>query len=70
LILAKGRSFMSSCDYALSYESFHIRHSESAMQALIEDWERHKGLPHPTDMSLAARWARLVQNDDKPRRVA
>jgi hypothetical protein len=55
---------MSASILCLDFETFHGRHGEAALQALIENWEHHLGVPSSIDLSLDQRWARLIDATD------
>lgn len=42
------------------FETFLMRHGESAVQALVEQMERSQGLSFPSDSPLEDRWISLM----------
>ena len=46
------------------FEKFMARHGEVGLQALIENWERAKGIRHSNPVPLEQRWHNFMQEGE------
>jgi hypothetical protein len=48
------------------FDSYVARHGEFGVQAIVERWERYQGIRVSIEVSLEARWAVFMGNDNFP----
>ena len=44
---------------------FTSKHSENAVQAILEAWEKWQGVKHPAHATLEYRWGYFIRETDK-----
>lgn len=44
----------------LNFETYLMRHGEVALEAMLENWERFRGLRSSATLTLEERWVRFV----------
>ena len=54
----------------IQFETFVARHGEHGVQALLENWERHRGIRPSDPMPLERRWEIFMRETSEPTCIA
>lgn len=54
----------------MQFETFMSRHGEQGVQAILENWERYRGIRRSDPMPLERRWEIFMRETSEPALVA